>query len=79
MELAEQEMMPELQASWQQSTDWTAAGQDPEGQKQPAVSLTSSIEWCSISPITKDNKRLGSLLFSTEIHAEISPVDAVFH
>lgn len=71
--------MPEIQASWLQSTDWAAAGQNPEGQNQPAVSLTSSVEWYSISPSTEDNKRLGSLIFSAEIHVEISPVDCVFY
>lgn len=77
VELALQEMLPEPQVPWLQSTDWMAAGQSPGGQKQPAVSLASSVE-CSISPSTKDNKRLGSLIFSTEIHVDMSPVATAF-
>ena len=78
VELALQEMLPEPQVPWLQSTDWMAAGQSPGGQKQPAVSLASSFVECSISPSTKDNERLGSLIFSTEIHVDISPVDSAF-
>lgn len=79
MELAIQKTMPGPQVPWLQSTDWTAAGQNPEGQNQPAVSVAKSVEWYSISPSTKDNKRLGSLIFSTKIHVEIFPVDSAFH
>lgn len=40
-----QDMLPELQVPWLQSTDWTASGQSPGDQNQPAVSLASSVEW----------------------------------
>ena len=74
VELALQEMLPEPQVRWLQSADWMDVGQSPGGQKQPTVSLASSL-YCSISPSTKDSERLGSLIFSTEIHVDMSPVD----
>lgn len=45
VKLAMQDMLPELQVPWLQSTDWTASGQSPGDQNQPAVSLASSVEW----------------------------------
>lgn len=45
VEVALQEMMPEPQVPWLQSTDWMPAGQSPGGQNQPAVSLASRVEW----------------------------------
>lgn len=58
-----QEMMPEFQVPWLQSTDCTAAGQNPGGQKQPAVSLASNVEWYSLFLSTKDNKEVRKTYF----------------
>lgn len=52
----------------------------PESRRSESASCVFSQPcWVvSISPSTKDNERLGSLIFSTEMHVDISPADSAF-